>query len=126
MRLPIILASCIALAGTITLGGISASWAQTPDALPAWVEWLVASGHAIEDGRACGLIKPDEVDGMYVAVLMISRADGIPSDKAEKVLRVARDHARDWAVTPEICKNARAVLPAFRGALAPYIRAGRG
>lgn len=94
--------------------------------MPTWVQWLVTSGHAIEDGRACGLVDPSEVDDLYVAVLMVSKVDdGIALDRAARVLRVARDHARDAPVTPQTCKEAPNALPALRVLIAPYLRAAK-
>ena len=55
----------VAMAVALMTGSTGVS-AQTP----TWVQWLVTSGHGIEDGRACGLVDPNEVDDLYAAVLI--------------------------------------------------------
>ena len=109
------------LAAVAVVTGSSVASAQP---LPPWAQWLLTSGHLIEDGRACGFVVPDEVEDLYVAVLVVSAAaDGIAPARAATVLHVARDHARDAPVTPQICQEAATALPALRGMLAPYMRA---
>ena len=90
--------------------------------MPPWVQWLVAAGHTIEDGRACGLVSPDEVDDLYVAVLAISKLLG--GRDPERVLGSVRKHAPD-PVTPELCNKASSDLSELRAALAPTMRAMR-
>jgi hypothetical protein len=110
----------VALTVAVMTGSAEAS-AQT---LPPWAQWLVTSSHLIEDGRACGLVDPGEVDDLYVAVLMVSATlDGIASDQAAQVLSVARDHARDASATPQICQEAETALPKLRGLLGPMLAA---
>lgn len=114
------------LATMVVVGAVSVAKLQGPDGMPSWLNWLVASGHNIEDGRACGLVDPGEVDDMYVAVLMVSATvDGIALDRAEKVLRVSRDHARDTPVSAQTCREAEQALPALRAVLAPYVTAAK-
>jgi hypothetical protein len=113
----------IAAAALVT-GTPTGASAQTQPAQQPWVQWLLISGHTIEDGRACGLVDPDEVENLYVAVLLVSKnEDSIDLARAERVLRVARDHARDEPVTPRTCKDAGQALPRLRNVLAPYLRA---
>jgi hypothetical protein len=108
------------------LAVVTGSVTVSAQPLPPWAQWLLTSGHLIEDGRACGFVGPDEVDDLYGAVLAVSvAADGIAQDRAAKVLHVARDHARDGQVTPQICQEAKTALPALRGMLAPYMRAAK-
>ena len=107
------------------LAVVTGSVTVSAQPLPPWAQWLLTSGHLIEDGRACGFVGPDEVDDLYAAVLAVSAADGVARDRAAKVLRVARDHARDAPVTPQICQEARTALPALRGMLAPYMRSAK-
>jgi hypothetical protein len=73
---------------------------------------------------ACGLVDPNEVDDLYVAVLMVSATlDGIASDRASQVLSIARDHARDAPGTPQICQEVETALPKLRGLLGPMLAA---
>ena len=108
------------------LAAVTGSVPVSAQPRPPWAQWLLTSGHLIEDGRACGFVSPDEVDDLYAAVLTVSMAaDGTAPDRAAKVLHVARDHARDAPVTSQICQEAKTALPALRGMLAPYMRAAK-
>ncbi len=96
-----------------------------PAKVPPWVQWLVAAGHTIEDGRACGLVSPDEVDDLYVAVLAISKLLG--GHDPERVLGSLRKNAPDVPVTPELCSQTSRDLSQLRAALAPtYALDARG
>ena len=90
--------------------------------MPTWEQWLVLAGHDVEDGRACGLVQPDEVDRLYVAVLMLTIAvDKTDPALGERILTTARNHARDTPVTSEVCAEAQRTMPQLRSILAPYL-----
>jgi hypothetical protein len=109
----------IALAGMITLSSPSAGHAQTPIVLPQWVQFLLALGHLIEDGRACGLIGPEEAVDLYVAASKNAASTyDITPERVARVLRVSRDHARDVPVTSQICEEAARGVPVLRETLA--------
>ncbi len=105
----------IALAGVIAFGGAPMGHAQAPIVLPLWVQFLLAPRNLIEDGRACGLIGPDEAANLYIAAEKNAASTyDITPERAAHVLRVLRDHTLDVPVTTQICQEAADKLGLLR------------